>query len=322
MNSINLYKSYRIAVLLPCYNEEVTIGTVVKKFHQALPNVVIYVFDNNSSDKTVAIARKAGAIVVSETRQGKGYVIRSMFERVDADIYIMADGDDTYPVSKVHEMIAPIVAGVADMTVGNRLSNQSYQKEARRGKLGSYGNYFFTQIVNILFGAELGDIFSGYRAFNNKFVKTVPILSDGFQVETEMTLFALDKRLQIVEIPITFQERPDGSESKLNTFRDGFRILNKIFRICKDFKPLQFYGLIAILFAMVSLCLGIPIVIEFMKTGLVQRFPTAFLCSSLMILAMLSLSIGLVLHTVIVHSRAAYEKDFKKYPWPLPSTDL
>jgi len=309
--------NYRLAVLLPCYNEELTIQTVIEDFRKALPRADIYVFDNNSSDRTAEFAHKAGAIVVRETRQGKGNVIRAMFERIDADIYIMADGDDTYPPGIALQMIQPIMTGEADMTVGDRLSNQSYQNAARRGKLGSYGNYFFTQIVNILFRSSLNDIFSGYRAFNRKFVKIVPILSDGFQVETEMTLFSLDKRLKIVEIPITFKERPEGSGSKLNTFKDGFRILKMIIRICKDYKPLQTYGTIAICFATISLGLGAPIIIGYLKTGLVLRFPTAFLCSSLMVLAMLSLSIGLILHTVSVHSKAAYEKEFKRYAWPL-----
>jgi glycosyltransferase involved in cell wall biosynthesis len=309
---------YNIAVLLPCYNEELTITAVIEGFRKALPNADIYVFDNNSSDRTAELAQKAGALVVRETRQGKGNVIRTMFERIDADIYIMADGDDTYPAEIALQMIQPIITGEADMTVGDRLSNQSYQNAARRGKLGSYGNYFFTKIVNILFRCSLNDIFSGYRAFSRKFVKTVPILSDGFQVETEMTLFSLDKRLKIMEIPITFKERPEGSESKLNTFRDGFRILKMIIRICKDYKPLQTYGTIAACFAAISLGMGLPIILEYLKTGLVLRFPTAFLCSSLMILAMLSLSIGLILHTVSVHSKATYEKEFKHYAWPLP----
>ncbi|KJS02865.1 MAG: glycosyl transferase family protein [Desulfobulbaceae bacterium BRH_c16a] len=311
--------TYSVAVLLPCYNEEVTIKAVVSDFRKTLPDAKIYVFDNNSSDNTAEVAKQAGAIVVRETRQGKGNVIRSMFERVDADIYIMADGDDTYPVEMANRLIVPVLAGEADMTVGDRLSNRSYQNAARRGKLGSYGNFCFTKMVNILFHCTLKDIFSGYRVFNRKFVKTVPILSDGFQVETEMTLFALDKRLKIKEIPITFKERPEGSDSKLNTFRDGFRILKMIVRICKDFRPLQFYSTIAAFLAILSLSMGIPVILDFFKTGLVLRFPTAFLCSSLMILAMLSLSIGLVLHTVIVHSRAAYEKEFKRYPWPLES---
>ncbi|MBV5328917.1 MAG: glycosyltransferase, partial [Chlorobium sp.] len=313
MNMTNYYENYRIAVLIPCYNEELTVGTVVAKFREAIPHAKIYVFDNNSTDKTAENAVKAGAIVVREMRQGKGYVVRAMFERIDADIYIMADGDDTYPIEMAKEMIHPIAIGEADMTVGDRLSNKSYQNAARRGQLGSYGNYIFTQIVNILFRCSLRDIFSGYRAFNRKFVKSIPILSDGFQVETEMTLFALDKRLQISEISIVFTERPEGSESKLNTFKDGFYILNKIIRICKDYRPIQFYGTISLLLFLTSFWMGVPIIINFLNTGLVPRFPTAFLCSSLMILSMLSLSIGLVLHTVTVHSRAAYELLFKNH---------
>jgi glycosyltransferase involved in cell wall biosynthesis len=306
---------HRLAVLLPCYNEALTIATVIRNFQSALPNAEIYVIDNNSTDHTAEKAAEAGAIVFREKRQGKGNVVRTMFERIDADVYIMADGDDTYPADMVHDLISPVITGEADMVVGDRLSNFSYQREARRGALGSYGNYLFSKFVNLLFNGELKDIFSGYRAFSRKFVKTVPILSEGFQVEAEMTLFALDKRMKILEVPIAFKERPEGSESKLNTFRDGFCILFRILRICKDYKPLLFYGIIAAILVGTSTILGLPIIVEFLKTGLVPRFPTAILCSSLMILATLCLAIGLILHTVAVHSRAVYEIEFKKYKW-------
>lgn len=313
------YSTYSpsIAVLIPCFNEAPTIGKVVADFHQILPDAKIYVVDNNSTDSSAEIARAAGAIVCREFCQGKGHVVRQMFERIDADIYLMVDGDDTYPAQKALELIQPILSSSTDMTVGDRLSNRSYQNSARRGAMGSLGNRMFTKCVNVLFGGSLKDVFSGYRAFSRKFVKTVPILSTGFQVEMEMTLFALDKDLRIVEVPITFQERPEGSFSKLNSLRDGLHILFKVLDICMNYKPFLFYGTIATLFALVSLMLGIPVVIEFFRTGLVLRFPTAILAATLMTMGMISLTIGLILNTIIAHERAAYELEFKKYATPL-----
>jgi glycosyltransferase involved in cell wall biosynthesis len=307
-------KNWDIAVLIPCFNEAMTIQKVIADFRAVLPEATIYVVDNNSSDDTAALAEAAGAIVGREPQQGKGPVIRQMFERIDADIYLMVDGDDTYPACFAKKIIAPVLSGEADMAVGDRLSNRSYQNSARRGALGSMGNIMFTRFVNLLFGGAINDVFSGYRAFNRKFVKTVPILSSGFQVEAEMTLFALDKKLRIVEVPIAFQERPEGSVSKLNTVRDGFHILIKILKSCKDYRPFLFYGTISASVAALSLGLGVPVVFEYFETGLVPRFPTAILASALMILSMIALTIGLILNTVIVHSRAAYEIEFKKYP--------
>jgi glycosyltransferase involved in cell wall biosynthesis len=310
-------KSPSIAVLIPCFNEALTIEKVVADFREVLPEANIYVIDNNSTDNTSELAEKAGAIVGKEYCQGKGHVVRQMFERIDADIYLMIDGDDTYPAQFAQELIKPILSGEADMAVGDRLSNKSYQKAARRGTLGSLGNMMFTRFVNTLFKGSINDVFSGYRAFSRKFVKTVPILSTGFQVEAEMTLFSLDKGLRIVEVPITFQERPEGSFSKLNTLRDGVHILFKILNICKDYKPFLFYGNIAGLFALASLFLGVPVVVEFFHTGLVLRFPTAILAATLMTMGMISLTIGLILNTIIAHERAAFELEFKKYATPI-----
>lgn len=306
-----------IAVLIPCFNEAPTIGKVIADFRQALSGAEIYVIDNNSTDKTAALAREAGAIVGKEHSQGKGHVVRQMFERIEADIYLMVDGDDTYPAQSAPALIQPILSGRADMTVGDRLSNKSYRKSTRRGAIGSLGNQLFTTCVNILFGGSIKDVFSGYRAFSRKFVKTVPILSTGFQVEAEMTLFSLDKGLRIVEVPISFQERPAGSFSKLHSLRDGLHILLKILNICMNYKPFLFYGTIAALFALVSLLLGVPVVIEFFQTGLVLRFPTAILAATLMTMGMISLTIGLILNTIIAHERAAFELEFKKYARPI-----
>jgi hypothetical protein len=229
----------------------------------------------------------------------------------------MVDGDDTYPAQAAPSLLRPILAGEADMAVGDRLSNKSYHKFARRGTLGRLGNNLFTNSVNRLFGGSLKDVFSGYRAFSRKFVKTIPVLSTGFQVEAEMTLFSLDKGLRIIEVPITFQERPEGSFSKLNSFRDGLHILVKILNICMNYKPFLFYGTIAAIFALVSLLLGMPVVVEFFQTGKVPRFPTAILAATLMTMGMISLTIGLILNTIIVHERAAYELEFKKHAIPI-----
>jgi len=306
-----------VAVLIPCFNEAMTIAKVIKDFQRALPDAKIYVIDNNSTDNSAELARANGAIVGREYNQGKGHVVRQMFERIEADIFLMVDGDDTYPAEVAVELIQPILSGKADMVVGDRLSNRSYHKFARRGTMGSLGNMMFTKCVNILFRGDLKDLFSGYRAFSRKFVKTIPVLSTGFQVETEMTLFALDKGLRIVEVPIAFQERPEGSFSKLNSFRDGLHILSKIFSIAMNYKPFLFYGTIAAMLVLVSLLLGIPVVIEFFQTGKVPRFPTAILAASLMTIAVISLTIGLILNTIIAHERAAYELEFKKCAKPL-----
>jgi glycosyltransferase involved in cell wall biosynthesis len=313
--SLEQYPS--VAVLIPCFNEAPTIEKVIADFRAVLPQAKIYVIDNNSTDNTVDIAQAAGAIVGREPRQGKGHVVRRMFERIEADIYLMVDGDDTYPAQSAPQLIRPILSGDADMTVGDRLSNKSYHKFARRGTMGSLGNLLFTNWVNLLFGGAIKDVFSGYRAFSRKFVKSIPILSTGFQVEVEMTLFALDKGLRIIEVPIIFQERPAGSFSKLNSLRDGLHILVKILQICMNFKPFLFYGIIAIIFALASLLLGVPVVIEFFQTGLVLRFPTAILAATLMTIGMISLTIGLILNTIIVHARAAYELEFKKHARPI-----
>jgi len=306
-----------VAVLIPCFNEAMTIAKVIKDFQRALPDAKIYVIDNNSTDNSAELARANGAIIGREYNQGKGHVVRQMFERIEADIFLMVDGDDTYPAEVAVELIQPILSGKADMVVGDRLSNRSYHKFARRGTIGSLGNMMFTKCVNILFRGDLKDLFSGYRAFSRKFVKTIPVLSTGFQVETEMTLFALDKGLRIVEVPIAFQERPEGSFSKLNSFRDGLHILSKIFSIAMNYKPFLFYGTIAAMLVLVSLLLGIPVVIEFFQTGKVPRFPTAILAASLMTIAVISLTIGLILNTIIAHERAAYELEFKKCAKPL-----
>ncbi len=236
----------KIAVLIPCYNEETTIAKVVKDFKRELPDADIYVYDNNSSDNTVAMAEKAGAIVRYEYNQGKGNVIRRGFREIDADIFVMVDGDDTYPAEEVHKLIDPIVNGQADMTTGDRLSNGTYKKENKRA-LHEFGNYLVKNSINRLFGSNLKDIMTGYRAFNRTFVKNMPVLSQGFEIETEITLYALDKLFIIKEIPVTYRDRPNGSRSKISTVKDGLKVIRKIISMYKDYRPRRFFFVIAII---------------------------------------------------------------------------
>ncbi len=296
----------KIAVLIPCYNEETTIGQVVDDFRKELPGSPVYVYDNNSKDSTAAIARSHGAIVVRESRQGKGNVIRSMFRDIDADIYVMVDGDDTYPAVHVRDLIAPVAAGEADMTVGDRLSNMTYAKENKR-LFHSFGNNLVKSLINLLFGARLKDIMSGYRAFNRFFVKTISVMSKGFEVETEMTLHCLDKRFLIKEIPIIYKDRPEGSESKLNTFSDGIKVLKTIVWIFKDYKPLVFFGILAAVFFLLGLLIGSAPIMEYVRERYVYRVPSAILATGLMLVSLLFFSIGLILDTVEKFYKANYE---------------
>ncbi|GAK52254.1 hypothetical protein U14_03505 [Candidatus Moduliflexus flocculans] len=283
------------AVLIPCKNEAITIKKVVDDFRQQLPHAKIYVYDNNSLDDTSRIAKEAGAIVRFEKRQGKGFVVESMFRDIEADIYIMVDGDDTYPASRVLSLIAPIVEGKADMVVGNRLVEFG-EHSFRNFHL--FGNRLVANAVNKIFHGNLQDLMSGYRVFNRRFVKEVPIVSKGFELETEMTLQALYRNFVIQEIPIPYGVRPEGSASKLRTFHDGARVLLKIVDIFKAYRPLLFFGMIAIGFALLGMLLGSIPIIGFLQTGKVERFPTAILASGLMILSFLTAACGIVLDGV------------------------
>ncbi|EPZ52722.1 glycosyltransferase family 2 protein [Alicyclobacillus acidoterrestris] len=296
----------RIAVLLPCYNEELTIGKVVADFRRELPDATIYVYDNNSKDRTAEIAREAGAIVRKEIRQGKGNVVRSMFRDIDADIYVMADGDDTYPAEFVHELIRPVLAEEADMVIGDRHSDGSYENENKR-PFHNFGNHFVKGLINRLFHSGLRDIMTGYRVFNRRFAKTMPIKSEGFEIETEMTLHALDKRFRIVEIPITYRDRPPGSESKLNTFSDGLRVLKTVFWIFKDYKPLAFFSIIALILFILGLIVGIPVITEFLASGRIAKMPSAILAVGFMVLATNALTCGFILDTIVRNHRDQYE---------------
>lgn len=296
----------KIAVLIPCYNEEITIAKVIGDFQKELPCADIYVYDNNSSDNTFEVATKYGAIVKKEYKQGKGNVIRSMFRDIDADIYVMIDGDDTYPAKFVHSLMKPIFNGEADMVLGDRHSNGTYKDENKR-PLHNFGNNLVKSLINSLFDASLKDIMSGYRVFNRKFVKTIPINSEGFEIETEMTLHSLDKKFLIKEIPIEYRDRPEGSFSKLNTFSDGMRVLKTILWVFKDYKPLTFFSSLSGVFFILALVVGVPVIIEFIQTELVLKIPSAVLAVGLMLLSVISLFSGFILDTVVKQHKERYE---------------
>lgn len=285
----------RIAILIPCYNEELTIATVVRDFRAELPDAEIYVFDNNSTDRTVECALDAGAQVAHERRQGKGYVVQSMFAQVDADIYVMVDGDDTYPASEVHRLIEPIVLGKAEMVVGSRLMPTSGSDFRPLNKLG---NRFFLEVINFIFKVKLSDVLSGYRAFSREFVKTIPVFGGGFETEVELTVKALARGYRITELPVRLAARPEGSFSKIRVVQDGFVILNTILALVRDYKPLTFFGSVGLVFIALGFIPGTVVVVEFIKTGLVPRLPSAVLAVGLVLSGMLLLVVGLVLHTI------------------------
>jgi glycosyltransferase involved in cell wall biosynthesis len=292
-------QGYRVAVILPCYNEEAAIAGVVGDFRSALPQAVIYVYDNNSRDKTVEIARAAGAIVRRETRQGKGHVVRRMFADVEADIYVLADGDGTYDAASSSFLVEKLLNEQLDMVVGSRLT--TYEGEAfRRGH--RFGNDLLTGFLGLCFGRTFTDILSGYRVFSRRFVKSFPALSTGFETETELSVHALELRMPIAEVVTPYKARPAGSASKLRTYRDGFHILMMILNLFKEERPLAFFSIIAGVLALTAVVLAYPVFITYFETGLVPRFPTAILSTGLMILASLSLTCGFVLDTV-THGR-------------------
>ncbi len=284
----------RIAVLVPCFNEEAAVGTVIADFRTSLPSAQIFVYDNNSSDRTAAVAREAGATVRSERRQGKGHVVRRMFADIDADIYVLVDGDATYDAASAPRMIETLLADHLDMVVGFRVD----QAEAAYRAGHRTGNRMLTGFLSSVFGQGFKDILSGYRVFSRRFVKSFPVLSDGFEIETELSVHALELALPVAEIETPYGARPEGSFSKLNTWSDGFRILGTIIKLYRSEKPLRFFGLIGALMALLSAGLSVPLVVTYLELGIVPRFPTAILSTGLMILAVLSVSSGLVLDTV------------------------
>ena len=297
----------KIAVLIPCYNEERTVEKVVADFQRALPEAVVYVYNNNSTDRTAELAEKAGAVVRNEYKQGKGNVIRSMFQDIDAACYIMADGDDTYPAEAARELADRVLHHGADMVVGDRLSSTYYTQNKR--PFHNFGNALVRWGINLLFDNDIKDIMTGFRAFSYAFVKTFPVLSQGFEIETEMSIHAVDKNMQIENVVIDYRDRPEGSVSKLNTYSDGFKVIRTIFRLYRSYHPLGFFGIIALLLAILSLLFFVPIVGEYVHTGLVDRFPTLIVCGFTMIAAIQSLFTGLTLDTLRKKDRQDFEME-------------
>lgn len=299
-------KDKKVAVLVPCYNEEKTIAKVIEDFQKVLPNAVIYVYDNNSTDKTSEIANSYdGVIVKREYRQGKGNVVRSMFRQIDADCYIMIDGDDTYPAEYAPEMVRLVLEEDVDMVIGDRLSSTYFTENKR--PFHNFGNVLVRGLINKLFKSDVKDIMTGYRAFSYQFVKSFPVLSKGFEIETEMSIHAVEKNMFVENTVIEYRDRPDGSESKLNTYSDGLKVLRTICRLFRTYKPMVFFGAISFLLAMISAMFFIPVFVEYLKTGLVLNFPTLIVCGFTMIAAIQSFFVGLTLQTIGQKNRQDFE---------------
>lgn len=295
----------KVAVLIPCYNEELTIGKVVDDFKKSLPDAVIYVYDNNSKDKTAEIAKAHGAVVRYERKQGKGNVMRSMFRDIDAECYILVDGDDTYPAEAAPELVSAVIDKGGDLVIGDRLSSTYFTENKR--PFHNSGNVLVKSLINNFFKSDIKDIMTGYRAFSYEFVKTFPVLSQGFEIETEMTIHALDKNFSIISIPIQYRDRPEGSESKLNTYKDGFKVIMTIFNLYRLYKPFQFFSIFALLFLILSILFFIPAFIDYATSGLVPRFPSLIVSTALFIVSALSFSASLILDSVRKNSRQQFE---------------
>lgn len=295
----------KIAVLIPCYNESATVAKVVRDYREVLPEATVYVYDNNSTDGTDELARAAGAVVRYERRQGKGNVIRTMFRDIEAQCYLMIDGDDTYPAEDARAMVDKVLVDGYDMVVGDRLSSTYFTENKR--PFHNSGNVLVRKLVNSFFKGNVTDIMTGYRAFSRLFVKSFPVLSKGFEIETEMTIHALDKNLALTSVPVGYRDRPVGSESKLNTFSDGFKVLRTVARLFKDYKPLPFFGIIAGVLMLFALILLFPVLTEFTQTGLVPRLPTFVAACFMALFSLLSLTCGLILDTENKKSRQNFE---------------
>lgn len=297
----------KIAVLIPCYNEEKTIEKVVPDFRTQLPEAVIYVYDNNSSDRTAELAEKAGAVVRHEYQQGKGNVIRRMFREIDAECYVMTDGDDTYPAESARELCDRVLKHQADMVVGDRLSSTYFTENTR--PFHNLGNRSVRFFINTLFDNNIRDVMTGYRAFSYEFVKTFPDLSRGFEIETEMTVHAVEQNMQVDNVIIQYRDRPQGSESKLNTYSDGFKVLKTIFNMFRNNRPFAFFGWLALILAVIAIAIQVPVFTAYLQTGLVERFPTLIVGGFLMLGALLSLFAGLILETLGKQNRRHFEMD-------------
>lgn len=300
----------KIAVLIPCYNEEKTIEKVVTDVKNALPEATIYVYDNNSTDRTAHLAREAGAVIRQEYAQGKGNVIRRMFREIDAQCYLMVDGDDTYPLDCAREMVNQVLERHADMVVGDRLSSTYFTENKR--PFHNFGNSLMRTCINSLFRADIKDIMTGYRAFSYEFVKTFPVFSKGFEIETEMTIHAVNYNMQVENVIVEYRDRPEGSVSKLNTFRDGMRVIRKMMQLYKNYKPLKCFGLIAALFVVAAVILFAPILLEYLETGLVPRFPTLIVCGFLVMAAIQAFFSGMVLDVQVAKDHRDFEYRLNK----------
>lgn len=298
-------KNKKIAILIPCYNEVKTIEKVVKDYKRVLPTADIYVYDNNSSDHTDEIAYKAGAIVKYEYRQGKGNVIRTMFRDINADCYLMIDGDDTYPAESAKEMCDLVLSGKADMVIGDRLSSTYFTENKR--PFHNFGNRIVRLLINKLFNNNIKDIMTGYRALSYDFVKGFPVLSKNFEIETEMTIHAVDKNYKIKEIPVSYRDRPNGSISKLNTYSDGIKVLKTIATLFKEYKPMEFFSIISLLLVLISLFFLIPVFEGYFKTGLVEKFPSLIVGCFIILTSILSLMCGIILQVIVKKDKQQYE---------------
>jgi len=295
----------KIAVLIPCYNEEKTIKKVVNDVKSALPKAVVYVYDNNSTDRTAELAVEAGAVLRREYKQGKGNVIRRMFREIDAQCYLMIDGDDTYPLDCVAELVDKVLYHNADMVVGDRLSSTYFTENKR--PFHNFGNTLMRTSINSLFDTDIKDIMTGYRAFSYEFVKTFPVVSSGFEIETEMTIHAVNYNLQVENVVVQYRDRPEGSESKLNTFRDGMRVIRKMLQLYKNYRPMRFFGLISLVLFFMAVILFVPILGEYLDTGLVPRFPTLIVCGFMVLAGIQSLFAGMILDGTVAKDRRDFE---------------
>lgn len=300
----------KIAVLIPCYNEEQTIAKVVKDVKEALPEAVVCVYDNNSKDRTVEFAREAGAVIGYEYKQGKGNVIRRMFREIDAQCYLMIDGDDTYPLDCARELVDKVLCHNADMVVGDRLSSTYFTENKR--PFHNFGNSLMRFGINSLFHSDIKDIMTGYRAFSYEFVKTFPVFSKGFEIETEMTIHAVNYNMQVENVVVEYRDRPEGSVSKLNTFRDGMRVIRKMLQLYKNYRPLRFFGLLCLLLMLVALILFVPVMGDYLQTGLVPRYPTLIVCGFMAIAGLQSFFSGMILEVMAAKDRRDFEYRLNK----------
>ena len=295
----------KIAVLIPCYNESLTVQKVVRDWKAALPEAVVYVYDNNSTDGTAELAREAGAVVRHEYRQGKGNVVRRMFQEIDAEVYVMTDGDDTYPAEAAPKLVEGVLERGADMVVGDRLSSTYFTENKR--PFHNFGNSMVRRCINMMFRSDIKDIMTGYRAFSYQFVKSFPVLSKGFEIETEMTIHAVDKNMRIENVVVEYRDRPADSVSKLNTIPDGMRVLRTILRMLREYRPLAFFGMLSLVLALLSVGFFLPVLQSFLATGKVDKFPTLIVCGFAMIAALQSLFSGLILQTIVQKDRRDFE---------------